>query len=57
MPFIPVNRVVDTKHKKNNWKKWMAKEEERHKVSPTNKTCKFDAMPSFFLQGSVIVFL
>jgi hypothetical protein len=30
MPIIPVNRVVDPK--KNNWKKWRAKEEET--VSP-----------------------
>jgi hypothetical protein len=27
MPVIPVNRVVD---KKRMWKKWRAKEEERH---------------------------
>jgi hypothetical protein len=30
MPVIPVNKVVDPK--KNNWKKWRTKEEERHKV-------------------------
>jgi hypothetical protein len=35
MPVIPVNRVVDPK--KNNWKKWRAKEEERHKGSLTPK--------------------
>jgi hypothetical protein len=32
MPVIPVNKVVD---QKNNWKKWMAEEEERHKGSLT----------------------
>jgi hypothetical protein len=36
MPVIPVDSVVDTK--KNNRKKWRAKEEERHKGSLTQKT-------------------
>jgi hypothetical protein len=36
MPVIPVNKVVDPK--KNNQKKWRAKEEERHKGSLTQKT-------------------
>jgi hypothetical protein len=31
MLVIPVHRGVDPK--KNNWKKWMVKEEERHKGS------------------------
>jgi hypothetical protein len=35
MPVIPVNKVVDPK--KNNRKKWRAEEEERHKVSLTQK--------------------
>jgi hypothetical protein len=33
LPVIPVNKVVDPK--KNNWKKWRAKEEERYKGLPT----------------------
>jgi hypothetical protein len=35
MPVIQVNKVVDPK--KNNWKKWMAEEEERQKGSLTQK--------------------
>jgi hypothetical protein len=35
MPVIMVSRVMDLK--KNNWKKWRAKEEERHKGLLTNK--------------------
>jgi hypothetical protein len=35
MPVIPFNRVVDPK--KNNRKKWRAKEELRHKGSLTQK--------------------
>jgi hypothetical protein len=36
MPVILVSKVVDPK--KNNWKKWRAKEEERHKrlLTPKN---------------------
>jgi hypothetical protein len=40
MPVIPVNRVVDPK--KNNWKKWRAKEEERYKGSLTPKNVVHD---------------
>jgi hypothetical protein len=36
MPVIPVSRVVDPKII-CNWKKWRAKEEERHKGSLTHK--------------------
>jgi hypothetical protein len=35
MPVIPVSKVVDPK--KNNRKKWRAKEEERHKGLLTQK--------------------
>jgi hypothetical protein len=36
MPVIPVNRVVDPRIiRKNNKKKWRAKEKERHKGSLT----------------------
>jgi hypothetical protein len=35
MPVILVNKAVDPK--KYNWKKWRAKEEERHKGSLTIK--------------------
>jgi hypothetical protein len=37
MPVIPVKRLVDPK--KNIWKKWRAKEKERHKGSLTPKSC------------------
>jgi hypothetical protein len=37
MPVIPVDSVVD---KKNNLKKWRAKEEERHKGLLIHKTNK-----------------
>jgi hypothetical protein len=33
MPVIPVDRVADKE--KNDWKKWRAEEEQRHKGSPT----------------------
>jgi hypothetical protein len=35
MPVFPVSKVVESK--KNNWKKWRAKEEERHKGLLTKK--------------------
>jgi hypothetical protein len=35
MPVIPVSKLVDPK--RNNWKKWRAKEEESHKGSLTKK--------------------
>jgi hypothetical protein len=38
-PVFPVNRVVDPK--KNNQKKWRAKEEERHKGALTKKTLTY----------------
>jgi hypothetical protein len=31
IPVIPVNRMLDKK--RNNWKKWRAEEEERHRGS------------------------
>jgi hypothetical protein len=37
MPVILVSKVVDPK--RNNQKKWRAKEEERHKGLLTKKTC------------------
>jgi hypothetical protein len=45
MPVIPVKRVVDPK--KNNQKKWRAKEEERQVTDPPPlQKCVFDILHS-----------
>jgi hypothetical protein len=38
MPVIPINRAVDKKN--NDWKKWLAEKEERHKGLLTPKCRK-----------------